>query len=70
MIIDTNTRKGYLLHTFSNGKTALCKVLNEYNQSEQAEAQKDLLKLVTAESKDAEVTEKNLLSKYSKKNTL
>lgn len=60
MIIDNKNKTGYILHTFETGKTALCRILNEYGNSE--EAQKDLVELL-----GNNVSEEDILDKYSKK---
>ena len=58
--LNNETKKGYLLHTFSNSKIALCKILNEYNSEQEAE--QDLFKLLSGKQQEEDV-----LLKYSKK---
>jgi hypothetical protein len=57
-----NTKNGYVLHKFSNGKIAVCKILNEYNDDEQA--QDIIIKLATNNIKESE-----LLKEYAKDKT-
>lgn len=52
--------KGYLIHKTANSKHMLCKILNEYDNEE--EALQDLLKLLTKKK-----SEKELLVEYDKK---
>ena len=55
--------KRYYIDTLENGKINLVKILNSYNNKE--DAKKDLIKLSTGKIK-----EKDLLKKYSSKNLL
>jgi hypothetical protein len=52
-------KKAYIIHNTDNN-ILLCKVLNEYNSSQ--EADQDLIKLLTNKK-----TEEELLKEYSKK---
>jgi hypothetical protein len=63
MKLNNETKKGYLLHTFSNRKIVLCKILNEYNSEQEAE--QDLFKLLSGKQQEEDV-----LLKYSKKDIL
>ena len=55
--------KRYYIDTLENGKINLVKIINSYNNKE--DAKKDLIKLSTGKIK-----EKDLLKKYSSKNLL
>ena len=55
--------KRYYIDTLENGKINLVKIINSYNNKD--DAKKDLIKLSTGKIK-----EKDLLKKYSSKNLL
>jgi hypothetical protein len=61
--VNKEFKKGYILHTFGNGKIALCKVLNEYNGQE--EANDNLLDLLNGDKQ-----EQDILQEYSKKDAI
>ena len=63
MKVNKEFKKGYILHTFSNGKIALCKVLNEYNSQE--EANDNLLDLLSGDKQEEEI-----LQEYFKKDII
>jgi|GEM_PF-2309170 len=60
---NNKNRKGYKLIEVTENKFQLCKVLNEYTNKKDAEA--DLIELLTSGK-----TEKEILKEYSKKDIL
>jgi len=56
-------KKCYIIHSTTTSKYMICRVLNEYDNEE--EADEDMIKLLTHK-----ITEKDLLKEFSKKSGL
>jgi ABC-type metal ion transport system substrate-binding protein len=60
LLVGDRYKKGYVIHTTSNKRYMVCKILNEYEDKE--EAHKDLVALLTKKK-----TEKALLKEFNSK---
>jgi ABC-type metal ion transport system substrate-binding protein len=61
-ILQKGLKKTYILHKVTDTKYTICRVLNEYNSKQDADA--ELVKLLTHKK-----TEEELLKEYTKKET-
>jgi hypothetical protein len=59
-IINKGLKKCYIIHSTSTGEYTICRVLNEYDNKE--EAKNDLIDLLTHK-----ISEKDMLKEFTKK---
>ena len=59
-IVQEDLKTGYVIHTKKNGKVLLCKILNDYDNAQ--DANDDMNKLLTNQK-----TEEDILKEFTKK---
>ncbi|HLR21765.1 MAG TPA: hypothetical protein VK087_07150 [Tissierellaceae bacterium] len=55
MKIDMLSKKGYVVHSYDNGRYALCRILKEYDNLE--ETKKDLVSVLVGNKTEEEIME-------------